>query len=204
MKISNNKIEEILENLSKDFDKTSEISSGKKERIYNKMMAYHNNSLNKNTMPETKAPWLKNLSLVLGGVAIAVLAFAVFNFWDHNEKMVVNPEEESKIAENNQELKQAVQLAGEIALVEGNVEIKIGDNWEKVELGLDIKVDDELRTLENSKAIINFDDGSALRLDANTKIEIAQCNNEAIVINQNEGQIYNRVNKGELEYKLII
>lgn len=184
----------LFENGQVSLQKTHKISEDKKDQIYEKVLRYSQNlSLKDNSMTASNS-WLKSFALLLGGAAIAAIAFVSINYWPSNEgTVVVAPEN------NNTEVavEQAIPLAATVAYVDGGLEIKNGDNWKALAVGDDLKAGDLVRTVAPGRAIINFDDGSAVRLDANTEMLIQECNNESIILAQSNGQIYNRVHKSD-------
>ena len=86
---------------------------------------------------------------------------------------------------------------GQIEYIEGNVEKKSLDNtWESIKKGEIIKNGDEIRTLDKSRVIITFEDGSILRLDENTDTKIESLEDD-INIDLNNGTIFNNVSKNK-------
>ena len=64
-----------------------------------------------------------------------------------------------------------LSLKGEVAIVEGQVEKEISaDTWTAVKVGDTIAEGDTLRTGAESRAVVNLDDGSAVRLDQNSTL----------------------------------
>ena len=94
-------------------------------------------------------------------------------------------------------------LAAHLSVADGQVEIWNGSDWQSAEIGTTLAGQSQLRTGENSKAVLEFDEGSALRLDENTHIILEEVNNKNISIAQVVGETYSRVNKTSgLTYKV--
>ncbi len=93
--------------------------------------------------------------------------------------------------------------SGQIEYLEGNVEKKSNDGvWKIIKKGEIIENGDEIRTLDNSRVILTFEDGSLLRLDENTSTKIESLENN-IQIDLNQGTIFNNVSKNkEREYSV--
>ena len=87
-------------------------------------------------------------------------------------------------------------LAAAITLVEGNVQFsKDGTNWQDVKGGETIVQANKVRTLDNSRTVLLFDDGSALRLDANSLVTLSDIDELQTTVLLEEGQVYSRVIK---------
>ncbi len=178
------------------------VSDAKRDEIYEKVLRYSQNlSLNETTMKASNS-WLKSFMLLVSGAAIAAIAFFSFSYWPGDSGKVVVSPEENQVSEVVVE--QAIPLAATVAYIDGSLSLKVGENWENLAVGDDLKAGDVIKTAAPGRAIINFDDGSAVRLDANTEVLIQQCDNEAIVLAQSNGQIYNRVHKSDtLEFSVL-
>ncbi len=87
---------------------------------------------------------------------------------------------------------------GQIEYVEGSVEKRSGKDtgWFSASKSDIVKTGDEVRTLSDSRAIITFEDGSAVRLDENTTI-VFDGRDENIAITMNNGFVYNKVAKND-------
>ncbi len=95
--------------------------------------------------------------------------------------------------------KKETLLSADLAFIEGQVEIKRNNStsWEAAVAGTTLKQGDTIKTVENAKAIVNIDNGSAVRLSAATEIKLENMNPETIVVAQAYGQTYNRVEKSD-------
>lgn len=89
-------------------------------------------------------------------------------------------------------------LGASIASVEGTVQFSSdSESWKDAEGGESLAHLDYIRTLDDSRAIVLFDDGSIVRLDANTVIYLSSLQKDASEITLQTGQVYNRVVESE-------
>lgn len=82
------------------------------------------------------------------------------------------------------------------------VGVKKGNTWEEINKGTTVKEGNVIRTGYRSRAVIELDDGSALRLDQGTEIELSAITGEVIMVSQNSGRVYHRVQKGKIVYNV--
>ena len=61
----------------------------------------------------------------------------------------------------------------------------------------DIYVDETISTRQNSRAILDFENGSVARLDSRTEVTIVDCDEERVLLEQKNGKSYNRVAGGD-------
>lgn len=82
-----------------------------------------------------------------------------------------------------------------ITLRQGTLEIKTENGeWEDAPEGTTMKESSGLRTVgATSRAVVTFEDGSELRLDANSEIEIASLSSQRIEVKQIAGYSYHRL-----------
>jgi hypothetical protein len=88
------------------------------------------------------------------------------------------------------------ELGAAIIIDEGTLEIKSEETgeWQDADTTTNISAGAELRTVgATSRAVIAFDDGSAIRLDANSEIILEEISTKRIEIKQISGYTYNRV-----------
>lgn len=95
------------------------------------------------------------------------------------------------------------KLQGAIALKEGSVGRRKDDgSWEELKKGASVKEGDVIRSGYKSRAVIELDDGSALRLDQNSELALTAVGSEVIMISQNNGRVYHRVHPGKIVYNV--
>ncbi len=142
---------------------------------------------------------LKNLNknaVLAASLASILLLVGLFSVVFHNstkEAIVVDSPPE-KITE----LETASVMAAKVTYKKGVAEYKtgvnVGSNWEIIPKDLEIEVGMSVRTTgAASLLIVTLDDGSAVRLDANTEATFETLTVSRTVILQVSGHIYNRV-----------
>ncbi|PIS41084.1 MAG: hypothetical protein COT25_05010 [Candidatus Kerfeldbacteria bacterium CG08_land_8_20_14_0_20_42_7] len=83
-----------------------------------------------------------------------------------------------------------------LAYQQGDVWLSTNDtDWEKVETDTILHEGDGIKTGENSKAILEFENGDVVRLAESTEISLVYTNEIAVTLLQSHGQTYNRVTK---------
>ncbi len=92
---------------------------------------------------------------------------------------------------------QASVIGAQIVWVEGGVEYKDGGDWKRASANTDLKEGDSVETLADGRAIINLDDGSAIRLDNKSKVVLSSLKPDHITISNESGQVYARVAASE-------
>lgn len=98
----------------------------------------------------------------------------------------------------------AVVYGADLSYVEGEVEYKeSGGKWQTAKSSQNLLENSIIRVNSEGKAIITLDDGSAIRLSANSSVTLTSLNPNDIVITNNNGEIYTRVVKLEREFKVI-
>ncbi len=92
----------------------------------------------------------------------------------------------------------ATTVGAQIIFVEGSVEYKSGDGaWTRASADTSLKEGDSVEIIGAGKAIINLDDGSAIRLNSNSSVTLTSLDPDHFVITNNKGQAYTRVVKSE-------
>lgn len=93
---------------------------------------------------------------------------------------------------------------GKLVYQEGDVQIKNGPDgdWKKAEADTKLKKLDEIKTMQGSRAIINLEEGSIIRLGELSRVVLTGEGNDVTVI-QTDGSSYHRVAKsGERKYNV--
>ncbi len=89
-------------------------------------------------------------------------------------------------------------LGASIAAIEGTVEYSSdGDTWIGATGGESLAHLDYVRTLDESRGIVLFDDGSVVRLDSNTELYLSSLLASEIEVTLVDGQVYSRVVESE-------
>ncbi len=90
------------------------------------------------------------------------------------------------------------KLGAVVSYVEGDVEYQKNDSGWKTALPEQALSEGMMvRVLSSGKAIVNFDDGSAIRLNANARIRIDDLSPDHIVVINDKGEVYTRVSKSK-------
>lgn len=86
---------------------------------------------------------------------------------------------------------------------EGAVEVDSGKGWIAAQDGMELSINDKVRTLEGKATIVIFE-GEMTRLEPNTEVSIKELSLESTTISQNSGSTWNRITKlgGVAEYNV--
>jgi hypothetical protein len=164
--------ETTLASASETVSRTVQTKANKKFRKFPKI------TLNKNTV-------------LAGSLAMLLIIVGVFALMLTN-----NGSNESSSEENVTTQKEAEKLGMAILIKEGTLQTKSTESgeWEDATTDTQIAEGTELRTVgATSRAVVTFDDGSALRLDANSEVVLESVTVERVVIKHISGYTYNRV-----------
>ena len=145
-------------------------------------------------------------------ITTLIILIAAFSFLLIINEFVSFNKEMSQMSESMEDVTRTsiAQVAqqkmydGQIEYIEGDVEKRSGTNkgWFSANKSNIIKSGDEVRTLANSRAIITFEDGSAVRLDENTQI-VFDGQNENITVGMDKGFVYNKVAKNDARVYIV-
>ncbi|MEA3322767.1 MAG: FecR family protein [Patescibacteria group bacterium] len=145
--------------------------------------------------------------LVMIGLIVVTTFMVIFGefvaFNRDMARMDVIVEQTNKMVTQNVQ-KQKVSYDGQIEYIEGDVEKRSGTDggWFTAEKSDIIKSGDEVRTLAGARAIVTFEDGSAVRLDENTQI-LFDSQNENITVGMEKGFVYNKVAKSDARVYIV-
>jgi hypothetical protein len=91
------------------------------------------------------------------------------------------------------------KLGVDVALTEGTVEYRTnaGQSWQPVPKDLSLGEGAEVRTAANSRAILNIDDGSSVRLNSESSVGFAKLVPGHIIVENKGGDVYTRVIKSD-------
>jgi hypothetical protein len=133
-----------------------------------------------------------NKNMVLAGILVAVLVLVgtttIFLTRDRTKQS-----REASVSDI--ESISGEDLAAIITLSEGTTQLKDSNgDWNDANLKSELREEMSIRTVgAASRAVIEFADGSELRLDANSEVELTTLKTERIVIKHVDGYTYNRV-----------
>lgn len=89
-------------------------------------------------------------------------------------------------------------LSAVVAYAEGEVEYQQNNlGWKTIQSGQTLTQGTSVRVLSQGKAIINFDDGSSIRLNKNTTATLSDLSPSHMVITNSKGEVYSRVSKSD-------
>ncbi len=129
--------------------------------------------------------------LVLGGGAAA---FAL---------LYQAPVPEAQVADTTQ-VKQVAKMGVAVTLVDGAAEYQRGAGaWQALTADSQLKEGDAVRTADG-RVVLTLDDGSALRLDANTNVTLTSLVATDVKIAQTGGTAYSRVVPSERSYTVTV
>jgi len=129
---------------------------------------------------------------VLAFLLVIVGAYAIYAVFINSDE-TVNPPVDQNISANR-----VVELAAAISLTEGSVETSLnGKTWKAAAGGETVSSKHYVRTMADSRAVLLLDDGSAVRLDADTEIQLATSDSKLVEIKLVSGQVYTRVVESE-------
>ena len=137
-----------------------------------------------------KKPLFYILLLIFVGLAVGV-AIVLSSGNDEDDAALTVPVEST-----TQE--RVTTLGATIALTEGIAELsEDGETWIIATGGESLSQSDYVRTKDNSRAIILFDDGSVARLDNNTELWLSSLETTGLEVTLVSGQVYSRVVESE-------
>ncbi|MCU0667044.1 MAG: FecR family protein [Patescibacteria group bacterium] len=85
-------------------------------------------------------------------------------------------------------------LSANVTVIDGKASFsKNGENWQELKADQVINQGDWIETTDSSRVVLLLDDGSAIRLNENTKIVLKSTNPNNIVITNEIGEVYTRV-----------
>lgn len=97
-------------------------------------------------------------------------------------------------------------LKGYIADVDGTVELqKAGtEEWVVVAVGETVAMGDSIKTGDTGRAVIEIDNGDAVRLNSSTEVTLQDLMSNNIVIYQASGEVYSRVMKSTTNHYYVV
>jgi hypothetical protein len=106
-----------------------------------------------------------------------------------------NSADESFSSESIEEISSENRIIATLRVAEGTVETKNQDSgWTKIVVNHELTQGDDIRTVgATAKASIEFENGSVLRIDANSEVLLETTDSDRIVIKQTSGYSYSRV-----------
>lgn len=139
-------------------------------------------------------------------LAIILIGFSVFGtYFAISNKLISLPglSQPTLVQAPPPEAPKDYKLKGVLALKEGSVAIKKGpQTWEEISKGATISEGDVIKTGYKARAVVELDDGSAVRLDQRSEVSFSSLSGQVILLTQDNGRVYHRVNPGRLVYNV--
>lgn len=185
------KVQKQLEKLlkeSKSVDSNSvKVEADFKEALREKIYSHYINEKSKGSgiMESIKQVFSNKKQLLLAGLAgffaIALIGGGVFIAQRRTDE-----------ADTSQE---QILLAANLAFSDGEVSIKLEgeDRWVEAKQDDVLHQGDMIKTGEESRAVLEIDNGDAIRLDSSTEVKLASLVPSDVVVENIEGQVYSRV-----------
>lgn len=96
--------------------------------------------------------------------------------------------------QSNQQVSQEKHFGVAVGLIEGAAEYSSDTKtWQPLETETDLTEGQSVRTSDGGRVVLLIDDGSAVRLDAKSQLELTSLNVDNIVITNMSGELYSRV-----------
>lgn len=162
--------------------KSVEVDSRFKEQLRESLYEEYLSNISKENIfmkasKNLKLGWQVGLGAFSG---LALIAYALIV-----QTGVLSPEPDIKGIGN---------ISAAVTFIEGDAEYKKADaGWKDLEEGMTLSEGDSVRTFTDARAVLTLDNGSAVRLDANSEIAFTDMDPNHILISQESGYSYHRV-----------
>lgn len=167
-----------------------EFSSDLKEKLYSTRINNLSKSDNQSMRDRFSSVFNNHRSIfVAGSVAFGLLALVVlFSSFIDADTTSKNDE----IANDTQPVK---KITATIAMIEGDIQYKESgsDVWWEAKSDTDITEGSVIKTAEASKATVEFENGTIVRISSDSEVKIASLNPEKMAIDEVKGQVYARI-----------
>lgn len=138
--------------------------------------------------------------LILSASVLAVASLGVLAWWFLSDR----PEESNSRSDDisSAPIEQPT-LGVAITVAEGTVEYTQDTmEWQAASTTTQLKEGDSVRTGDDSRAVLTLDDGSVIRLDANTTVKLVNLTAGQVEVEQGEGAVYSRVVPSDRTYTI--
>lgn len=195
LNITEEKLEKLISSAQLKGEKTTVdnvFAEKLKEELLNSYLTSERNKMGKiREFLNSKVGKMLSLS-ALSLTIVVSLGFAIVYYY------IASKAPNLKETENENETVTIAKLGGNLAIVEGTVEISEDlEDWVTAEEGAKINEGDAIKTGAGSKAVVEIDDGSAVRLNENSEVQFVTLTANTIVIDQVAGESYHRVEKDD-------
>ncbi len=188
---------ELITTALKEAD--SSIKEKLREEVLQAYLNYeHNPPMDANTQPPVsdlepvnKPFWKRKFFFMLSGLTMLAVVATTAVILLTGKQVIIN-----KVDNSN--------LKGELAFVEGTVLIQTETGiWKEAATNSVLEEGNVLKVDGIGRAILNLDDGSSLRLNADTTITLTSLDPEHTIITNNKGELYSRVMKADRLFDVI-
>ena len=152
-------------------------------------------------VPHVGTPNKSKKPLIIAvAAAVVLVVIGLGAWWLMSSSDTTDPVDSSNVSTEPAKLGVAVTVA------DGTVEYSRDDSWQKLAADSDVQLaeGDQIRTGADSRAVLTLDDGSALRLDAKSQVELVSLAADDVRINHVEGAVYSRVVPSERTYTVAV
>lgn len=145
------------------------------------------------TLPESAAfqskKWYRNKRILVLATILVLSAAAAAYFLVFNKQS-----EDAAEAPEQEQVNSVARFGVAVGLAEGTVEFsKDGNTWTALSAESDLVESDHVRTGDGAKSVLLIDDGSAIRLNANTHVQLISLAVDDVRIANESGDVYSRV-----------
>lgn len=96
-------------------------------------------------------------------------------------------------------------MGAEITIADGTVQIsKDNTYWKDIKIGEQISQGDYIKTTTNSRAVVSLDDGSAIRINSSSLVQINILQTKNVKLTNISGTVYTRVVPSERQFSVAI
>ena len=180
-------------------EQTNEDSDAPQEAATTEQMGSHDNSHQPTMQPispviETQVShmsWYRQKKFLIPTLLVLVVLFSSTGYFLFVNKASAPVQDTT---EASSELVEPKRFGIAVGLVEGTVEYSSDAfTWQALSSDTDIKEGDSIKTAEDARVVLLIDDGSAVRLDANTEVNIQSLVTDDVRIANIKGHVYTRV-----------
>ncbi|MDQ6985579.1 MAG: FecR family protein [Candidatus Dojkabacteria bacterium] len=186
-------VEEFFSGKAKTINPSNEFQSHLRDNV---LQSYINFYDQKHMEVEKKTSIFKKYGMLLGSAFAIVFVVALAALF------ITNKDSDDK--SENENIAEGTFLGAEVAFYDGDLELmNESGGWDDYSEGYVLEEGDSLRIAGAGRAAVNFDDGSAIRLNSNTEVTLSSLDPQNIVISNNSGEVYSRVVKSDRDFSIV-
>lgn len=150
-------------------------------------------NINLPVVPPKKSNLKMVVIVILSLVVMAVVGFGIYTMLSMNQGATDNKTTATGDTTNN-----SAQLKAAVTIMDGKASYsKDGKDWTDLSTSVVLGQGDFVQTQSESRVMLTVDDGSIIRMNAATTIELAQLTPNNIIITNLAGDVYTRVAKSD-------